>query len=176
MSTETDAGIDGLEEPVTIEHAPTKISSAIALIAGVTVVLALGGGIGSAAAIVGVLFIGLGFLNNSRRPVSVGAFFLLAGVLVAGISGQGPGGLLLGMIATVLAWDVGEHAITVGEQLGRNAPTARVELTHAIGTAVAGILTAGVGITIFRFATGGQPIAALVFLLAAALAFILAIQ
>lgn len=177
MSAATEEeGSNRLEDPVSSRNAPTRVSSGITLIAGVTVVLSLGGGIGSAVAVAGVVIIGLGLYNDSRRSVSIGAFLLLLGVIVGGLSGQSPGSLLLAMIATVLAWDVGEHAITVGEQLGRNAPTTRLELTHAIGSAVAGILTAAVGVAIFRFATGGQPIAALVFLLAAALAFVLAIQ
>ncbi|MDY6817669.1 MAG: hypothetical protein SVG88_03325 [Halobacteriales archaeon] len=176
MSTNNHDSFEELDDPVSTGHAPTKISSGISIIAGGTVVLALGGGTGSVVAFMGVFLIGLGLYANSRRPVSIGAFLLLAGVLLAGLSGQSPGPLVLGMITTVIAWDVGEHAITVGEQLGRNAPTTRLELTHAIGTAVAGILTAGIGVTIFRFATGGQPVAALVFLLAAALAFIVAIQ
>ena len=73
-----------------------------------------------------------------------------------------------GVIATVLAWDFGEQAISVGEQLGREADTTQLEITHAAGSTVVGVGAGALGYGIYLVSSGGQPVPTLVFLLLAA--------
>lgn len=93
--------------------------------------------------LVGVLAFGLGVVplrgDGSRTLVKLGAGFVLAGVLVAGIFRAVPTGTLVaGAVAAVVGWDLGEHAINVGEQLGRAASTWRTEGVHAVSSVLVG--------------------------------------
>ena len=109
--------------------------------------------------LLGVALLGAGLVpvrgRGSRRLVKLGAGFVLVGVLVAGIfRAVPPGTLVAGAVAAVVGWDLGEHAINVGEQLGRAASTWRSEGVHACGAVLvggsavlAGNLVDGVGST-----------------------------
>jgi hypothetical protein len=79
---------------------------------------------------------------------SIGAVGIAAGVflsgLVAGVGAASTFGVPAlvtfgGVAAALLTWDLGEHATTLGTQVGREAPSARVELVH---------LAAGLGVTV----------------------------
>ncbi|WP_135855425.1 DUF7519 family protein [Halorussus salinus] len=94
--------------------------------------------------LLGLLALGAGVVpvrgRGSRRLVKIGAGLVLVSVLVAGVfRAAPPGTLVAGAVAAVVAWDLGEHAINVGEQLGRAASTWRTEGTHAAGAGVVGV-------------------------------------
>ncbi|MFC7079190.1 DUF7519 family protein [Halorussus caseinilyticus] len=93
--------------------------------------------------LLGVFLLGVGLVplrgRGSRRLVKLGAGLVLVGVLVAGIFRAVPAGTLVaGAAVAVVGWDIGEHAINVGEQLGRAASTWRTEGVHAVGAGVVG--------------------------------------
>lgn len=100
--------------------------------------------------LLGVLILGLGVVpvrgQGSRRLVKIGAGLILVGVLTVGIFRAVPAQtLVLGATLAVVGWDLGEHAINVGEQLGRAASTWRGEGIHACGAGLVGgsaVLTA----------------------------------
>jgi len=73
-------------------------------------------------------------------------------------------------------WDFGEQAINVGEQLGREADTERLELTHAAASTIIAVAAGGVGYGIYLAGAGNQPMTALVFLLVAAVALTSALR
>jgi hypothetical protein len=130
----------------------------------------LGGvGLASAAglpfAAVGLVGTAVGLFGASRAWLARGGTLAVAGVLVAGARGAAPEPLLVGLLGAVLAWDVGEHGLGLGEQLGREADTARVEVVHAAASLAVGAGATVVGYGTFLAASGGQPVAALVFLL-----------
>ncbi|SEO44934.1 hypothetical protein SAMN04487948_102470 [Halogranum amylolyticum] len=160
-----------------IDRSPAVVSTAIAVGAGVASLLgsavgSIGGAIPAAA---GLAVLGLGVVRASRAAVTAGAGLLFAGVLFAGASGAGPEPLLVGTISAVVAWDVGENGIGIGAQLGRAADTRRAELVHAASSLVVGAITAGLGYGVYRGATGGQPLTALVFLLVGAVVLVSAL-
>lgn len=98
--------------------------------------------------------------QGSRSVVKVGAAGLFAGVLFAGLFQTVPFEMLLGTtIGTVVAWDAGEHAIGVGEQLGRRATTWRLEVGHIAGTALVGVAGAFTVKFVDRFANSGLSLA-----------------
>ena len=84
--------------------------------------------------------------------------------------------MLVGLVMAVVAWDVGQHAVGLGEQVGRAGPTVRAELVHA-GTSL-GIAggTAGIAYLLFVAGAGNQPTTALVALLLAAVLIVLALR
>ena len=155
-----------------IDRSPARFSSRTSAAVGFIAFLA--GGLYSwyamAVAATGLLLLGAGLVRGSQRLVTVGASGLFVGALVAGAFGAPPGAVLVGTTATVVAWDVGGNAVVVGAQLGREAETVRVEVVHTVASAVVGLVSAGFAFAIYRTATDGQPVAALVFLLVAALA------
>jgi hypothetical protein len=150
-----------------IDRSPTQLSASLALLAGLFGVLGTALGVLTAAApgLAGLLVLGAGLYRGSRRIVSAGTVVLLLGVLLAGIGGGPPAGLLLGTLGALLAWDYGENAITLGEQLGREANTRRAELVHAAAALGVGAVGSGVAYGVYLAAAGGRPVTALVFLM-----------
>ncbi|SEP30646.1 hypothetical protein SAMN04487948_14017 [Halogranum amylolyticum] len=97
--------------------------------------------------------------RRSRQLLKVGSVLLFFSVLLGGLVALGPlSTLLVGAVAALLVWDLGENAVAVGEQLGRNAPTRRLELTHLAASllvggvaVIAGLLVSDVGTTELSF-------------------------
>lgn len=157
---------------------PAQLSGAVALAAGV---LAAGaGGFYSwpalAAGVVGLLLLVAGLVRARDGVVTLGAAALLACGLVAGVRGAPVPATLASVAAAVVAWDVGRNALGVGRQLGREGDTWRLEVVHAAASAGVAAVTVLVGYGLFRTATGGQPAAALVFLLLAAVLLVEALR
>lgn len=161
-----------------ITRAPSLLSLSVSLLAA-TASLAAGATTASAGlpvAALGVVVLAVGLFRGSRRLVTAGGVFLFAALLLAGAAGASPAALVLGVLFAVLAWDVGEHGIVVGEQLGREADTTRVELAHAAVTLAVGATATAVGYGLYRAAAGGQPVTALVFLLLGLVALVAALR
>ncbi|WP_266075889.1 DUF7519 family protein [Haladaptatus caseinilyticus] len=182
-TTGTDAtgtGFENESKPRTteIDRSPARTSQLLAIIAA-SVVLgtsAFFGDVGLIGGSLGFVLVSFGVVRGSRGIVTTGSFVLLVGVLAGGL-GTAPAELLIpGTMATVLAWDFGEQAINVGEQLGREADTQTLELMHAAASTVVAISAGGVGYGMYILGGGGQPMTALVFLLIAALALTSALR
>jgi len=72
--------------------------------------------------------------TGSRSLVKLGVGFVFCSVLLAGFfQSVNPDHLLGATAASVVAWNAGEQAIGLGEQLGRSATTWRLELVHVGG-------------------------------------------
>jgi dipeptide/tripeptide permease len=132
-------------------------------------VASAGTSIGGAIGVIGLGFLAVGALRGTRRAVTLGALIAFGGVVAAGAMGAGPVPMVIGTAAAVLAWDLGEQAINLGEQLGRAARTRNAELVHAANSTLIGVIGIAVGYGLFLVAAGGQPVTALVVLLAGAL-------
>ncbi|WP_136718411.1 DUF7519 family protein [Halorientalis salina] len=131
-----------------------RVSGVVAAGVGIVVcVVALGGfALGADELIQQVRYfpglVGLGLLvgaiapirgQGSRLLVKVGTGGLFLCVVFTGLFREADTTLLLLTGAgTILAWDGGDYAIGVGEQLGRQAQTWRLELTHLLASALVG--------------------------------------
>jgi len=157
---------------VEVNHSASIISGGLALVAGVIAVAS--SGFASVVAL-GLGVLGLGgvaigiFALDHRGVVTVGSFMIFLCVLFSGIEGNTPELLLVSMIGTILALDLGQNAVSVGRQLSTDTFTRRGEFVHAIASTVVGAMVAGVAYGVFYVAEDGQPAAALVFLVVAAL-------
>ncbi|WP_435360522.1 DUF7519 family protein [Haloarchaeobius sp. DFWS5] len=165
--TDTDA-----RKPGEIDRRPARLSALVALGAGALAALAavLTGSAGVIGAAIGMAALAPGVVLGSRRLVHIGAVGLFGGLVFAGATGTAPAAellMLVGTTGTVLAWDVGQNAIGIGEQLGRGADTSRAELAHVGGSTVVGILTAGSAFGVYQVATEGQPLTALALMILA---------
>lgn len=153
-----------------IDRSPARLSSWIATGAGIVAVVTSGlySWFALACGLLGLSVVGIGLVRGSRGMVTAGAVGLFAGTLVAGAGGAPTLLIVLSVTATVVTWDVGASAISIGDQLGREADTTRIEAIHAAASISVGVVTAGIGYGIYRTTAAGQPLAALVFLLLAA--------
>ncbi|WP_225741180.1 DUF7519 family protein [Halorussus halophilus] len=153
-----------------IDRSPARMSAALAASAAALAAVATGlaSTFGLGVAGPGFLVVLLGVLRGSRRAVTLGTAALLVGTLVSGLASPSVFLLLPAIIGTVLAYDFGEQAINVGEQLGREAETTRLEVMHAAGSTVVAVGAGGFAYAVYVAAAGGQPVTALVFLLIAA--------
>jgi len=159
-----------MEQPVTVNRGPLFASSVISVLAGAIAVVT-SGLISLLALFFGVLGLGLVavgvFVLDSRSAVSFGAGSILVCVLIGGVSGIPAHLLLLSMVGTITAWDVGHYGIALGTQLGKGDHNRRVEYVHAGITLALGIVAASVAYMVYTLSPGGQPVSALIFLLLA---------
>lgn len=167
----------GVSGAVSIDRSPTRVSGALAVIAGLVAVitLALSGRV-SLPGIVGLVLVAVGVYRGSRRVLGVGVAVLFVGVLLAGMFATAPELLVIATAAVVLAWDIGENAITVGERFGRRAETTGAETVHAAVSTIVAVVAGTTGYLVYRSATGGQPTAALVALLFAVVALVVVLR
>jgi hypothetical protein len=82
-------------------------------------------------------------------------------------------GVLVATVCVVAAWDAGRHAISLGEQVGRDAGTWTVELVHVTGTLLVGALVVALAEGVWRLGVTDLPLEGLLLFLGAAIAFIL---
>lgn len=154
-----------------IRRSPTRLSSWAAV--GAAIVAVTSSGFYSWPALVvgtlGVLVLVGGLGRGSTATVTLGAFGLFVGGLVAAVRGAPAVPTLVSVTATVLAWDSAGRAISIGTQLGRDANTVRIEAVHLAASLVVGVCTVSVGYGIYWAGTGGQPVTVVLFMLIAAL-------
>ena len=86
-----------------------------------------------------------------------------------------PSGLqvLLGVGLTIVTWDMGEHAITLGDDVGRSARTYHVTMAHFAGSLGVGFVAGAVALVGSRVELPALPIATLALLLGAVLLLLL---
>ena len=161
-----------------ITRRPTRSGTALALSAAGFATLALAFTTATAAVggIVATVVLAVGLTRTSRRIVdAAGGLFFLA-LLFAGVGAAGVEALLLAAVASMLAWDTGENALSIGEHLGRETETTRLELVHAATTLFVIVVGVGLVYALWSVASGGQPIAAVVLLLVGAIALVAAVR
>lgn len=164
---------------MTVTRTPPRLGVAMAALTAAvgTAALVLASPTGGGLAAAGTLFVAVGTRTGSRRVLGIGSITLCVGVVVAGgLTGAGAGPLLVGGIAAALSWDLGEHAIGLGEQLGSGTDVTRNLATHAAGSLAVGAVAGAVTFGVYSAAAGGQPVVALVFLLVGAIALVSAVR
>lgn len=153
-----------------IDRDPAQHSS---LVAGFGAVVAFGlsafySWLALAIGAVGLALVLVGLFRGLYTAVTVGAFGLFVGAVLAGVETTAVGPVLISVTAAVLAWDIGTNAISVGEQLGRAADTRRLEAVHIAASTGVGVVTCSIAYGLYVTGTSDQPLTALFFLLIAA--------
>ena len=154
-----------------VDRSPAKLSATLAILAGTVAVVstAVANPLGAVVAAPGLLGVFYGVTRGSRRAVTIGSFVLFAGAIAGPVIGTDSPTVLVAVATTVLAWDIGEHAVNVGEQLGREADTRNGEVAHAAASTVIGAGAAALGYLLYVSVSGSKPLTALVLLLFAAI-------
>lgn len=115
--------------------------------------------------------------GRERTLITAGAALLFVTVVTSGVvRGASEVRLLVAGIAVVVAWDLGEQAVSLGGQVGRRARSHRAELAHASGSLVAGaaILAATLGVAALD--VQGLSLTGFAVLLVAAFALVVAMR
>ena len=154
----------------------TVVGAAIVALSLLHGVLTLSGSVGWAQlgpGILGIVLLGLGLRpvreDLARRFVSAGLAALVVGVVLVGVFERADTGtLLVATAGAIVAWDVAENGISLGEQLRSDAGTESVELLHAGASAGFGALLVLGATVLFENGTTELPLAVLVALVAAA--------
>lgn len=146
--------------PPTLAVLVSLVAAAVATAAG-TVAAPPGG------AVVGLSVVGVavGSTLGSTRLLSWAAAAGAVGIALAAALGGGAEPLLVAAVALAVAWDVADHGVVLGRQVGRAARTRRNVAVHAATTLLVGTISAAIVYGSYVAATGGQPIAALALLL-----------
>lgn len=160
-----------------IERTPPPSVRWVALAAAL--VAAGASGLASALALgvaaIGVVVLAAGVVRGVGAGASIGGALLGVAGLLAGVRGASPLLVVGSVLAAVVAWDAATSAVDLGRQVGSEADARRALGVHVGATAGVGLLVAGASYGLFRVAAGGQPVAALVLLLAAAVLAVLAL-
>ena len=161
-----------MTERAPIDRSPTRLGVALAVGAGLlgSAAAVFGGGLPALVALFGTAVVGVGGYVGDRRALGLGASGVVAAALATGFVSGTPLPALVAGAAGLLAWDVGENAISVGERLGSTAPTRDLELVHAAASACLLVVAATVVALVARVGLGGRPVVAVFALLVGALA------
>ncbi|ELZ59400.1 hypothetical protein C467_03971 [Halorubrum hochstenium ATCC 700873] len=130
---------------------------------------------GALLGVAALAFLG-GGLRGSTRVLTWGATVGVVGLGVAGYRGAPPESLLVAAVGLAVAWDVADHGVGLGEQVGRGARARRNVAVHAGTSLLVGSVAAGLVYGVSLAVGGGQPVAALALLLAGGIALISALR
>ena len=125
---------------------------------------------------VGAVALAVGLGRRSEAALALGAAALLGGVVLAGIDGRSVAWFLAVTVPVVFAWVSARDAVGLAAQVGRGSTTLRVELVHTVSTLAALVAGGGAGYLVSRTMTGGSSPLALALLLAAVVAFTVALR
>jgi hypothetical protein len=150
------------------------VVSFVGIVLGATEATEPGALVQTVPALLGMLVVGLALApargDGSRGLLKAGSALLFLTVLITGLlEPENLQPLLVGAVATVLVYDLGEQAINVGEQLGRGAETKSIEATHAAGSVGVGVATVFLGEEVATLGSGGLSLSALVLVVVAVL-------
>lgn len=148
---------------MSVEREPSRVGL------GLTAAASLLGAAGTLGAGAGVALLAVplsvgGVYRCSRRLLIAGVAVLFVGLVAASTAGVPPWLVLVGSAGTVLTWDLGDHAVSLADQLRAEGRRERVEVVHAAASTLVVGAVAVAGYAVFALSTGGQPSLALALL------------
>lgn len=118
-----------------------------------------------ALAAAGVALVVYGTQRGTRRFVTLGGGALFAAVVVSAIAGADPLLALFAGAAAVVAYDAGEHAVTLGHDVGTRGRAGAAVLVHVASTTAVALLVASLAYAVYEYGPGSLPVGGLVVLL-----------
>ena len=159
-------------------RAPPTLSTTLAAVLGTLAVAFLAASSLAAAAtgLVALALLVAGLTLVSPRCCRVSGAAFVAAFVAAGATGADPAPLVGGAVLAIAAWDVADHGLGLAAHVGREAGTTRNELVHAATSLAVGTAGGAVAVGAFLVAGGGQPVAALAFLLFGSVVILVALR
>lgn len=94
----------------------------------------------------------------SKGWLTIAVALMFSGVLISAAFGVLPAEIvLLSVGAIIISWDSGQHAISLGNQVGRQTRSHRNQLVHTAATVLAVTVASGALFGIYVFAGQGYP-------------------
>lgn len=152
----------------TIDRSPGRTSATLATSLAAAAVLLTPSAFVIVAGVPGTVLLGVGAARGSTTAIRYGTGLLVLGVAMTGVFVGGSPTLVGTTLLSILAWDAARYGIAVGEQLGREAATARIELAHTVASATVGVAGVGVAYGAFLLVANEGSLLALVALLVGA--------
>jgi len=161
-----------------ITRRPGRHSLLVSGVAGATAAAAAlaGSATGAVVSLLGTVVLCSGVRTARHGAVDVGGLVAFLGVVAAALGTASAPAVLVGTAASVVAWDAGTNAVSLGRQLGSEADTARAETLHALVGALVGLVAAGLGLVLFETGPTRQPVATVFVLLLAATLLVVALN
>jgi hypothetical protein len=106
-----------------------------------------------------------GLVRRSESSIVAGGAALFAATVLAATGPASAESVLLGGFGAVIAADLGTFGLGIDRDADPAVATTRVELLHAVGSAVVAILTAGVGYALFEAVPSGGSLGVVALLL-----------
>lgn len=97
----------------------------------------------------------VGYLSRESGGYSLASGGLFTATVFAGTLDAPLWLVFGGVLGSLLVWDTGRFATTLGREIGRTADTRSTELTHAAGTVAVGLLGAVVAVGVANVVGGG---------------------
>lgn len=157
---------------MTRDRRPPRLTGGMAVGAAGLAALLVGGPVPAALplGVLGIALVALAVSRGRERAAHAGLTALILAVIVAGVTGAPAGLTLPAVAAALLSWDLAQQAVGLGEQVGRDATTARGETVHAAASTTVAVGSVGVGALLYELAAGASgSLTALVFLVVAVL-------
>ena len=147
-------------------------------VAGVTAAAAAlaGSATGAVVSLLGTVVLCSGVRTARHGVVDIGGLVAFLGVVTAALGAASAPAVLVGTAASVVAWDAGTNAVSLGRQLGSAADTARAETLHALAGGLVGLVAAGIGLVLFETGPSRQPVTTVFVLLLAATLLVVALN
>lgn len=139
--------------------------SAVASALLVAVVAAIASVSSAGIALIGVVLVALFAHRGSTAALDIGALALFVASVHLAIQSSSIGLALVGALGAVLAWDFGHTSRDIGRQLGREAPTRRLEVVRVLSSLSVGLVSVALGALVYVAARGVDSNAALVALI-----------
>jgi len=156
---------------------PPRTAGGLATVAAVVGVglAGIGGTVAGGLAALGLPLLVLGAFGGRREAVSVGGLLVVGGAILGGVFGAPVPTVVAASAAAFVAWDVAEHGVGLGEQVGSDAHTRNAVVVHAAGSVLVAAVTTFVAVLVFTVGPSGRPLTALVLLLLGAVVIAVAL-
>ncbi|MFB6253320.1 MAG: hypothetical protein ABEI06_01770 [Halobacteriaceae archaeon] len=163
-----------MKTDVEIQHAPSQRSQLIAFFIALmaSLIALVEFPYGMIFASIGLAGFGLGLVFGARVLLTAGTGSLYLGVLLGATTVNSVIIPLISAAAVIVAWDIGDQGISIGNQLSTNASASRLEFIHGLVSIGIGLFSTIGAYIVYRVATGNQPVTALFLLLFAAIVLI----
>lgn len=172
MSTAADGSGSG------VTHRPAIASQGLTILSALVAITLLDSptNVATTVAVLGATLVVVGVFRANLETVDHAVAVQLGAVVLGALEGLPPGTLVAATVSILVGWDVARYGVLIGEQLGAEVETTRLELAHAAYVLGIGIGAGVVVLATYRIAAGTGSSLAVALLVGGAFAVVLALR
>jgi hypothetical protein len=146
-------------EPPAIAVLPAVVAAMVVFLGSLTSTTSV------ALSALGTALLVYGTQSGTRRFVTLGGGALFFAVVFSGIAGLETRYAVVAGAAAIVAYDAGEHAVSLGHDVGRDGNVGAALLVHVAITSAVALVVASFSYAVYEYGPGSLPVGALVALL-----------